>query len=262
MTLRVSRARRAVIVTLPMQCDLDQADLFLARHIEWVQERLGSLPAPVPFRDGVVIPLRGSPHTIRFCGSSRRGRLVSIERAADGTGQLVVPGDPARAPRRLEDWLMAEALKAKQFPEIRYEMTQPVPSSASASFAVKAHGKLTIAGVTRDAIIDVQATRNADGKYTFIGTAPIRMTSFGIKPPTAMLGTIKTGDDVKVTFRWETGREPGVTDGTIYFDDATVTLVPEGETLIPIDETDAPKPIPDEDEEPATPAAGAPPKQP
>lgn len=111
MTLRVSRARRAVIVTLPMQCDLDQADLFLARHIEWVQERLGSLPAPVPFRDGVVIPLRGSPHTIRFCGSSRRGRLVSIERAADGTGQLVVPGDPARAPRRLGDWLMAEALK-------------------------------------------------------------------------------------------------------------------------------------------------------
>lgn len=111
MTLRVSRARRAVIVTLPMQCDLDQADLFLARHIEWVQERLGSLPEPVPFRDGVVIPLRGSPHAIAFCGGGRRGGLVSVEPAAGGTGRLLVSGDPARAPRRLESWLMAEALK-------------------------------------------------------------------------------------------------------------------------------------------------------
>jgi Cu/Ag efflux protein CusF len=28
------------------------------------------------------------------------------------------------------------------------------------------------------------------------------MTTFGIQPPTAMMNTIKTGDDVKVTFRW------------------------------------------------------------
>jgi predicted metal-dependent hydrolase len=111
MTLRVSRARRAVIVTLPMQCDLDQADLFLARHIEWVQERLGSLPDPVPFRDGVVIPLRGSPHRISFCGPSRSGRVVSVESAPDGALQLRVRGDPANAPRRLQDWLVGEALK-------------------------------------------------------------------------------------------------------------------------------------------------------
>jgi hypothetical protein len=28
------------------------------------------------------------------------------------------------------------------------------------------------------------------------------MSDYGIKPPTAMMGTIKTGNDVKVTFRW------------------------------------------------------------
>jgi hypothetical protein len=51
---------------------------------------------------------------------------------------------------------------------------------------------------------------------------------------------------MKVTFRWETTRQKGMTDGTIYFDDASVMLVPGGESLIPIDESDAAKPEPDE----------------
>ena len=33
MTLRVSRTHRAVIVTLPMQCDLKQAGEFLTNHL-------------------------------------------------------------------------------------------------------------------------------------------------------------------------------------------------------------------------------------
>ena len=48
----MSRTRRAVIVTLPVQCDLDEAGSFLHRNIAWVRERLDSLPVPVPFRDG------------------------------------------------------------------------------------------------------------------------------------------------------------------------------------------------------------------
>jgi predicted metal-dependent hydrolase len=111
MTLRVSRARRAVIVTLPMQCDLDQAGLFVSRHIEWVQERLGSLPEPLPFDDGVVIPLRGAPHIIEHAGRSRSRRVVAVERDAKGAARLVVTGDPEFAPRRLQDWLVEEARK-------------------------------------------------------------------------------------------------------------------------------------------------------
>jgi ribosomal protein L24E len=64
---------------------------------------------------------------------------------------------------------------------------------------------------------------------------------------------------MQVTFSWETGREQGMTDGTIYFDDASVSLVPEGETLIPIDESDTHKPTPEPDESPAPAPAPAPP---
>jgi predicted metal-dependent hydrolase len=109
MTLRVSRARRAVIVTLPMQCDLDAAGRCVSTHVDWVCERLGNLPDPVPFRDGAVIPLRGIPHSIALTGRARRGRVVALERAPCGMARLSVSGAPEHAPRRLRDWLAAEA---------------------------------------------------------------------------------------------------------------------------------------------------------
>jgi predicted metal-dependent hydrolase len=121
LTLRVSRTRRAVIVTLPVQCDLDEAGSFLHRNIAWVRERLDSLPVPVPFRDGVFMPLRGEPHRVVFAG--RDGVTRAEQRSADkarGTvrccgraeyPELHVAGAAEHAPRRLRDWLCSEALR-------------------------------------------------------------------------------------------------------------------------------------------------------
>ncbi len=116
---------------------------------------------------------------------------------------VTIPVTSIKSEHAKMDKLMAEALKAKTNPDIRYEMTQATPSNVTATaFVLETQGKLTIAGTTRNVAFDVQGSRNADGRYTLVGQAPIKMTSFGIKPPTAMMNTIKTGDDVKVTFRW------------------------------------------------------------
>lgn len=66
---------------------------------------------------------------------------------------------------------------------------------------------------------------------------------------------------MKVTFRWETGRDKGTTDGIIYFDDASVTPASSADSLIPVDETDVFKPAPEE-EEPSGAAAPATPAEP
>ena len=76
LTLRVSRTRRAVIVTLPLQCDLDEAGTFLNRHIDWVRARLDSLPNQVPFEEGAAMPLRGEPHMIAFTGCTRTRLII------------------------------------------------------------------------------------------------------------------------------------------------------------------------------------------
>ncbi|MDO9384044.1 MAG: SprT family zinc-dependent metalloprotease [Hyphomicrobiaceae bacterium] len=109
LTLRVSRTRRAVIVTLPVQCDLDEAGTFLHRNMAWVRERLDSLPVPVPFHDGAFMPLRGETHRIVFPGRARRGRGVVERTAMAPFAQLSVSGDADHAPRRLSDWLIKEA---------------------------------------------------------------------------------------------------------------------------------------------------------
>lgn len=111
MTLRVSRTKQAVIVTVPMQCNLDDAGQFLARYIDWVRDRVGKLPRPVPFVDGAVIPLRGVYHRLRFTGEVPRAGLVELI-AYDRTGagpEIVVHGNPRHAARHLRAWLWDEA---------------------------------------------------------------------------------------------------------------------------------------------------------
>ena len=109
MTLRVSRARRAVIVTLPLQCDLHQAGTFLNHHLDWVRQHLGALPKPVPFEDGSIIPLRGRMHTLAFAGRRGPGDITSLSVRKERLPRLVVPGDRELAPHRLSEWLVEEA---------------------------------------------------------------------------------------------------------------------------------------------------------
>jgi len=149
---------------------------------------------------GSVVKIEG---TSTLHDWSMEGNTIAGQIDADHlTAVVTIPVASLRSEHAKMDKIMADALKAKQHPDIRYELTQATPPGAGATFNVKTQGRLTIAGVTRDVTLDVQGTRSADGKYTLIGTAPLKMTAFGIKPPTAMLNTIKTGDDVKVTFRW------------------------------------------------------------
>ena len=108
LTLRVSRTRRAVIVTIPLQCDLDEAGSFISRNIDWVRERLDNLPDPVPFVHGSAMPLRGEPHAIFFTGPGT-SRLVELNRTATPRPEIRVPGPQAAAEKRLRGWLFDEA---------------------------------------------------------------------------------------------------------------------------------------------------------
>lgn len=110
MTLRVSRTRRAVIVTLPLQCDLDEASSFLFRHLDWVRERIGSLPVRVPFKDDAYIPLRGDMHRVRIAATVGDGPVVARHvGGVDDIAELHVRGHVEHMARRLTDWLVEEA---------------------------------------------------------------------------------------------------------------------------------------------------------
>lgn len=107
LTLSVSKTRRVVVVTVPRHCRIDEAGRFLKSHIDWVRDSLGRVPAPVPFADGALIPLRGEMHRLCFTGP-RRGAIVSAG-CAGNARRLEVAGRIEHAARRLQDWLLAEA---------------------------------------------------------------------------------------------------------------------------------------------------------
>jgi hypothetical protein len=118
---------------------------------------------------------------------------------------VAIPVTSIKSEHAKMDKLMAQALKAEKNPAIRYELTNAVVAEPGAEFVLDTRGKLTIAGVTHDVDMKIAGTRTAAGAYVLTGQLPIRMSDYGIKPPTAMMGTIKTGNDVKVTFRWTVG---------------------------------------------------------
>jgi hypothetical protein len=48
--------------------------------------------------------------------------------------------------------------------------------------------------------MDVTAARSSDGGVRAEGTLPLLMTDFGVKPPTALLGTLRTDNKFTVKF--------------------------------------------------------------
>jgi hypothetical protein len=95
-----------------------------------------------------------------------------------------------------------KALKADDAPEISYTLsTFDVASGATKdSFTVKAIGTLKVAGGEKVVNMDVIGVRAADGGITATGELPLLMTDFGVKPPTAMFGTLRTDNKVTVKF--------------------------------------------------------------
>jgi len=88
------------------------------------------------------------------------------------------------------------ALNTKSHPEIRFRSAEAREITAS---HVILHGMLTISGTTKPATIKAEYKINGD-RINFSGEHNITFSEFNISAPTAMLGTVRTGDELTVKF--------------------------------------------------------------
>ena len=139
--------------------------------------------------------------------SCRVGQLDgNIEVAPDaaekvGNVAITVPARSLECKNGTMNKKAHEALEAKAHPEITYQLTHASLDGASANgFVLKTTGRLTIAGTTRNIDMTVNGQVLDDGRVRFTGSTPLKMSDFGIDPPTAMLGAMKTGNEVTVHF--------------------------------------------------------------
>ncbi len=94
-----------------------------------------------------------------------------------------------------------KALKTEKYASISYVASSATVSPAGGSeFTVKSTGKLSIAGATVDAEVTATCKVNADKSVTVVGAKKISMKDFNVVPPSFMLGTIKTGNDITLKF--------------------------------------------------------------
>lgn len=94
-----------------------------------------------------------------------------------------------------------KAMKEKQFPTLQYVAPAVTVKAASGnSYTLATTGKLTIAGTTRDIVLNGNATVNADKSITVTGSYAFQMTDYNVTPPSIMFGTIKVGPPITVKF--------------------------------------------------------------
>lgn len=101
---------------------------------------------------------------------------------------------------------LQKALKSSEFPEITFTFNNatilalPEDNSDNNEFEIEVHGSLTVAGNTRDIHFTTKAYFVETYLIRAIGKTTIRMSDFGVEPPTALMGLIKAEDELTVNF--------------------------------------------------------------
>ncbi len=97
-----------------------------------------------------------------------------------------------------------KALNSDAYKSIQFELTEVTETVAQGdnTFTVTAKGDLTIAGVKKPISLEFSLKITGDN-VAIKGKKKIKMTTFNVDPPTALLGTITTGDEVTIVFESE-----------------------------------------------------------
>ena len=131
------------------------------------------------------------------------------------TVRVEIPVISLTSGKRGMDEKMHEALRAKMYPTITYRLesakiatrqTTHPGDDAGETRTINAKGFLTMAGVEQLIDIPMQVRRLPENRLEISGDISLRMTEFGIDPPRAMLGTLRTGDTVHVQWTWVLAR--------------------------------------------------------
>ena len=96
---------------------------------------------------------------------------------------------------------LREALKANEHPAIRFEMASYTAGAPQADGrrVLRIRGNLTLAGATRPVELTAIASPTPTG-LRVQGRHALRMTEWGVKPPSLMLGTMKVKEAVAIRF--------------------------------------------------------------
>ena len=171
-------------------------------------------PSPSPLRlVSNRVSLAGTSNIHAYTASSTAARIVRLQLASGVPGanvweqilkpgaletfEISIPAATLSSPKEGLDKNMHKALKVTEHADITFRLSRL--EGAEASGAIRGVGILRIAGVEREVTLALK-TQRTEANFTVTGEVQLLMTDFGITPPKAMLGMLKTDPKVTVTF--------------------------------------------------------------
>lgn len=138
---------------------------------------------------------------------------------------LLVPVRQLDCQNRRMNRDLQDALKADDYPQIRLDVyrLELVPEARADteqtdSPTVRVHGVMTLAGSSRDVVIDLDGWLDDELRLHGVGKLDVKMTDFGVDPPTALFGLVKAHDDITIHFHLMADPKHDTSTGMAGFD--------------------------------------------
>lgn len=111
---------------------------------------------------------------------------------------VVIPVENIKSEHgRIMDNKTYDAFDSKKNPNITFKVPN---QQITGQGTVDVKGSLTMAGATKPWTLRITYKALAGGDLQVTGSSAIKMTEFGMDPPTALMGTVKVADNVTVEF--------------------------------------------------------------
>jgi polyisoprenoid-binding protein YceI len=132
-------------------------------------------------------------------GSGAVQRIAAGEKAIE-TVVVTVPAKGLDCDNSKMNEHMLKALKAADHPAIEFHLSSYDLARDSTGMQAVLNGTLKLGGTEKPVTLTAAVRPDSDDVLHVTGAYELRMTDFGLKPPTLMLGAFKVHDPVKVNF--------------------------------------------------------------
>jgi polyisoprenoid-binding protein YceI len=105
------------------------------------------------------------------------------------------------------DATMYEALDLKHHDAITYKLTtaklKTGPAAGKSDYLFDTTGDVTVSGNTHPMTLELDVVPDGKEGLGITTSIDFKMSDYGVKPPVAMLGMVKSGDAITVKCKWE-----------------------------------------------------------
>lgn len=143
-------------------------------------------------------------------GSSSASFVIDAKNKVTALNSLTftLPAKSLKSDSKAMDNNTYKALKSSANPNLSFVMgSATVVSTGNNSYQLNCSGMMSIAGTTKETSLVAIATYDpSDKTLTIKGVKKMKMTDYNVKPPKALLGTIKTGDQISISYTMKYSR--------------------------------------------------------